>query len=318
MSAFEYPKDLLRRAGRAFWHMAKVMVPVMALVQLAEEYGISSMLGALLAPLMKLVGLPGEAGLVWAIALLTGFYGGVGALVALLMQIELSALQLNVLLSMILFAHAIPVEQSIVRAAGGSFIFTTLIRLIAAFVFGFILHHIGFYLDALQEPATLGLLPQASGQGGVWGFLRTTAKTLLLMFVVLSVLLAGLDFLKRIGVFERLTQWLTPFFTKLGIVPNLAPLVVVGMLLGLTYGGGLIVAETRKHRFTKRELFTPLASLSIIHALIEDTFVVIALGGDVWVILLWRTLFALLIIAVIGALVGAWPQKAIAESPRSL
>jgi hypothetical protein len=318
MTPTAYLQDLAGRTATSFWQVAKIMVPAMIFVQVADAYGLSAVLGDLLAPVMGLVGLPGEAGLVWAIALLTGFYGGVGALVALVAQVELTALQLNVLLSMILFAHAIPVEQSIVKASGSSFTLTSVIRLVVAFLFGFLLHHIGSFFGALDEPAALGLLPQTESGGGVVAAARSIAETLIFMALMLLFLLAVLDGLKRIGIFDRMTALFTPFFERIGIAHTLAPLVVIGMLLGLTYGGGLIVEESRKRSFTKRELLTPLAGLSIIHALIEDTLVVLALGADLWIVLLWRTLFALAAIAAIAALVRYWPQKAIAEPPHSL
>ena len=123
---------------------------------------------------------------------------------------------------------------------------------------------------------------------------------------------------RKLGLFDRLTALLTPFFRAIGIAPPLAPLVTIGMLLGLSYGGGLIVEETKKHPYTSRELFTPLAGLSVIHAVLEDTFVVIALGANIWVILVWHTLYALLVIALIGAIIRLLPRKAIAPSRPSL
>ena len=261
---------------------------------------------------------PGEAGLVWAIALLTGFYGGIGGLVALVGTVELSVLQLNVLLSMIMFAHALPVEQSIVRAAGGSSLRTGLVRSVTAITFGLLLWHIGSAFGVLSQPAKLGILPQLNADSGWVDWLWSTARTMAFMLVILFVLLALLDLMRKVGLFDRLTALLTPFFRAIGIAPPLAPLVTIGMVLGLSYGGGLIVEETKKHSYTSRELFTPLAGLSVIHAVLEDTFVVIALGANIWVILVWHTLYALLVIALIGAIIRLLPRKAIAPSRPSL
>ena len=302
---------------RTFWNVAKIMVPVMLAVRLAEQFGLSAWMGKLLAPVMALVGLPGEAGLVWAIALLTGLYGGIGAVIALVETVDLTALQLNVLLTMILFAHGIPVEQAIARKAGASFTLTTVTRLVSALLFGFLLFHIGSAVGALSGAATLGILPEPGGAGGWTGWLASTARTLALMFAVLLVLLAIIDGMKRIGAFDWLTARLAPFFAWLGIAAPLAPLVTIGMLLGLTYGGGLIIEETRQRSFTARELFVPLAGLSIIHALIEDTLVIIALGADVWVIVVWRTLFALAFIAVLAWIVRHVPERIIAPAGRA-
>ncbi|MEM1317344.1 MAG: nucleoside recognition domain-containing protein [Pseudomonadota bacterium] len=318
MTPTQYVPDLATRTARTFLSLAKIMLPVMLFVRVADQLGFSQWLGSILAPVMSLVGLPGEAGLVWAIALMTGFYGGIGGLVALVSTVELTALQLNVLLSMIMFAHALPVEQSIVRAAGGSFWLTGLARIVAAVTFGLLLWHIGSAFGVLSQPAQLGVLPEISNDSGWMAWLWATARTMLFMLVILFVLLALLDLMRKVGLFDKLTTLLTPFFRAIGIAPPLAPLVTIGMLLGLSYGGGLIVEETKKHSYSRRELFTPLAGLSVIHAVLEDTFVVIALGANIWVILLWHTLYAFAIIALIGLIVQLWPRKAIAPRSPSL
>lgn len=309
---------LIGSTATTFLKLVKIMLPVMIFVRIADQLGFSQWLGGVLAPVMGLVGLPGEAGLVWAIALLTGFYGGVGGLVALVATVELTALQLNVLLSMIMFAHALPVEQSIVRAAGVSAVATGLVRIVTAITFGFLLWQIGSAMDVLAEPAQLGFLPQVQADADwlAWGI--STIRTLGFMLVVLFVLLALLDGFRQIGLFDRLTAVLTPFFRMIGIAPALAPLVTIGMLLGLSYGGGLIVEETKKRQYSRRELFTPLAGLSVIHAVLEDTFVVIALGANIWIVLVWHTLYAFAIIAIIGAIVQLWPRKTIAPRSPSL
>ena len=313
-----YIKDLSARTARTGWEVAKVMVPVMLLVRLADLLGLTAMLGGWLAPVMGMVGLPGEAGLAWSIALLVGLYGGIGAVVALVGTVELTALQLNVLLSMILFAHGIPVEQAIVRRAGASFALTTLARVACAVVFGALLFHAGTVVDALQGPATLGLIPASRADATWWGWAGATLRTLVLMFAILFVLLLLIDVLKRVGLFDWLTRAWTPLLRRLGIAPPLAPLVTIGMLLGLTYGGGLIIEETRRGAYSARDLFAPLCALSVIHALIEDTVVVLALGADAWVIVVWRTLFAMLAIALIAATVRVWPQKAVAPAGKPL
>ncbi|EFL90061.1 permease [Ahrensia sp. R2A130] len=318
MNTHQYLRSLVSRTATTFLKLVKIMLPVMIFVRIADQLGFSKWLGDVLAPVMCLVGLPGEAGLVWAIALLTGFYGGVGGLVALVATVELTALQLNILLSMIMFAHALPVEQSIVRAAGVSAVATGLVRIATAITFGFLLWHIGSATEVLTEPAQLGFLPEVQTDTGWLAWTISTIRTLGFMLLILFVLLALLDCIRRIGLFDRLTALLTPFFRMIGIVPALAPLVTIGMLLGLSYGGGLIVEETKKRQYSRRELFTPLAGLSIIHAVLEDTFVAIALGANIWIILVWHTLYAFAVIALIGGIIQLWPRKTIAPKRHSL
>jgi len=315
----QYVRSLLAKTLLTFFDVAKTMVPVMALVHVAQELGLASVLGDWLAPVMQWIGLPGEAGIVWAIALLSGIYGGLGALIALVQAggeggqaVTLTALQFNSLVSMILFAHAIPVEQAIVRRAGASFALTSLARVFCAIVFAALMHAVGSATGWLSQPASLGLLSVSEHASGWVGWIFSTVKTMILMLVILFALLAVVDWMKHVGLFDWLTRKMTPFFTTLGIVPALAQLTTIGMLLGLTYGGGLILNETRHAQFSRSDLFAPLVGLSIFHAVFEDTIVVLALGADFAVMLVWRPLFALVVLVVIAILLRQMAAKKVA------
>ncbi|MEO0547439.1 MAG: nucleoside recognition domain-containing protein [Pseudomonadota bacterium] len=316
-----YLRHLATKTLLTFFDVAKIMVPVMALVHVAQELGLARVLGNWLAPLMQWIGLPGEAGIVWAIALLSGIYGGLGALIALVQAggeggqaVTLTALQFNSLVSMILFAHAIPVEQAIVRRAGASFTLTTLARVFCALAFAALMHAVGNATGWLSEPASLGLLSVSEPTPGWIGWIVNTIKTMILMLVILFALLALVDWMKHVGLFDWLTRKMTPFFTALGIVPALAHLTTIGMMLGLTYGGGLILNETRNTKFSRKDLFAPLVGLSIFHAVFEDTVVMLAMGADFAVMLIWRPLFALVVLVAIAFLVRLLAAKKVAPT----
>src|SRR5699024_8738793 len=103
---------------------------------IAEAYGLIDMLGTLLGPVMGLLNLPAEAGIVWATTMLTGIYGGLASIASLSGSLELTGGQLSALAAMMLFAHNMPVEQSIVHRAGASFGLTAALRIVTASVYG--------------------------------------------------------------------------------------------------------------------------------------------------------------------------------------
>src|SRR5690554_2869988 len=112
-----YIYALLRRSWRLFITVAKVMLPVMIIVQIAQELGLVDVVGRLIAPAMALIHLPPEAGIIWATTLLIGIYGGLASLATLAPTLDMTTAQFSALCAMMLFAHSIPVEQSIVRRA---------------------------------------------------------------------------------------------------------------------------------------------------------------------------------------------------------
>ncbi len=295
-----YVKNLTRRSLGSFIALVKIMLPVMIVIRVGEEFGLSEGLGTWLAPVMALTGLPPEAGIVWATSMLTGLYGGVGAYIALAGEMNLNVAQASILCAMLLFAHAIPVEQAIVRRAGASFILTSLLRIGGALVYGAMIAWICDVSGALSEPLKIEWLTggQVDRSWAAWGW--ATASSLASIFAIILVLFVALDLLEKLGILRRITTALEPALQSIGLDSRLAPLTTIGLLLGLTYGGALIIQATKEQDFTPRAKFLALALLSLCHSLIEDTGLMLALGGDIWIILVGRVVFSLCIVAVLA------------------
>ncbi|HLS56900.1 MAG TPA: nucleoside recognition domain-containing protein [Zeimonas sp.] len=300
-----YPIDLLRRSRRLFFALARVMLPVMIAVEVGQRLGWVDSLGRAIAPAMGWIGLPSEAGLIWITGVFVGVYGAIGALIGLAPGLEMSAGQFSALCSMILFAHAIPVEQAIVRRAGGSFLVTAALRIGVALAYGAAVAWTCRLTGLLAGPVALDWLSGSTLAGetrgvGFLGWIEATAFSLAVTFAIIVGLLVLLDVLERTGITRRITAALAPLLRVSGLDASAAPVTTVGVLLGLTYGGALIIEEAQRQRFSARTRFLALAWLSLSHALIEDTVLLVALGANVWVVLVGRVLVTLAAIAVLA------------------
>ena len=120
-------------------------------------------------------------------------------------------------------------------------------------------------------------------------------------FGIIVSLLVLLDVLERTGVTRRITAAMSPVLRVSGLAPAAAPVTTVGVLLGLTYGGALIIEEAERQRFDARTRFLALAWLSLSHSLIEDTLLFLALGADIWIVLAGRVLLTMAIVAALAA-----------------
>lgn len=201
---------LLRDSLSLYWSLLKIMVPVMVAVKLAVDAGLLGVLAAGFAPLMGWVGLPAEMGLVWATACLVNIYGGAAALIGVLPEVPLTVAQVTVLGSMILAAHGLPLEQRICQKAGASLVFTTLLRLVAALLYGLILNAIYGALDVLQQPVSIAWLPATPANAG-WGeWLVNSAITLVTILGIIIALLAVLRLFDASGITALLTRALAP------------------------------------------------------------------------------------------------------------
>lgn len=303
-----YSSQLLKRSGSTFLRLTKIILPVMLLVRIGEEYGLSEKLGLLLGPIMKLVGLPAEAGIVWGVTIITGIYGGLAAYITLLPVLDLSVAQISILCSMMLFAHALPVEQAIVREAGAGYLLTGSLRIIAALLYGGLVAFFCQQTGLLSGAHELAWIADSTADPSWTGWAITTVKSLLSMLLIIFLCFLLIDALEWIGLMAWITRLLTPTLNRIGIPATLGPLTTIGLVLGLAYGGGLIIEAARKHHFTAQELFLPFAALSLMHALIEDTLLMLAVGGDIWVILVFRLLFSFLIIGLLAKLIFLLPK----------
>ena len=124
-----FARGLYEVAGqslRTCFDLFKVVVPIIIVIRVLDQIGVVRYLGVGLAPVMKLAGLPGETGLVWATAMVTNLYGGAAAMVSL--DVPITVAQATVLTTMMLIAHGLPVELRIAQKAGTRFRVMALIR----------------------------------------------------------------------------------------------------------------------------------------------------------------------------------------------
>lgn len=301
-----YLNTIRQRSTRMFLTITRIMVPVMVVVYVADRLGLVRLAGEALTPAMAMLGLPPQVGLIWATTVLTNIYGGMASMAALSDSLQMNVAQVSALGAMMLFAHNVPTEQSVVRKAGASALFTGALRLTVGIVYGAAVAWICQAMGWLQDPVSFAWMGQdaALNQGppDLLPWLISTARSLLLVLGVIVCMVILLDILERLKITRLVTRLLTPILRLSGLEERAAPLTTVGVLLGLAYGGALIIDAAERENYSPRTRLLALSWLSLCHALIEDTILILALGADIWIILVLRGLVTLGILAAIAAL----------------
>lgn len=300
-------KKLLRDTFSLYWELLKVMVPVMVLVRLAVDFGIIEILGSAISPVMQWVGLPGEMGFVWVTAMVVNIYAGAAVLLTLLPEHPLTIAQATVLGSMILIAHSLPIEQRVAQKAGAGLLFTTGLRLTGALAYGMLLTVIYAGFTEFQQPAEvvfLSVSPPAQ-DWLPWAF--NSVKTLLSIFWIILALLFGLKLLDVLKITQLLTKALSPFLRLMGIGEKATSMTMAGTLLGLSYGGALIIQEARSGSLPDKDIFLSLSFMCLCHSLIEDTLFVMAFGGHYSGLLIGRFVFSLMVMMALARIVHSLP-----------
>ncbi len=296
--------DTLRTCGELF----RIIIPISIATRLLQQWGLVDQIGVLLGPVMELVGLPGEIGLVWATAMITNLYAGMVVFASLAPGLDLTVAQVTVLTTMMLVAHGLPVELRIAQKAGTRFRTQALIRIGGALLLGSLLN-LGYRLsDSLQQPNRSFWNPPAVDP--TWsGWLLAEIRNLLAIFLIIFTLMALLRLLKQIGFIDLLTRLLEPLLALLGMGRQAAPVTIIGMSLGLSYGGGLIIRETQSGRLSRQDIFCSIALMGLCHSLIEDSLLMMVLGGHVSGVFWGRLIFSLLAVYLLVRLIRIMPQR---------
>ncbi|CAH0540730.1 hypothetical protein [Vibrio marisflavi] len=279
----------------------KIMIPIIFLMKLFEEIGGIDVLSHALHPIMSLVGLPSEMGIVWATALLTNNYAGVAVLLNL--GVPLTIAQASVLGSMMLLAHSIPIEGAVAKKAGVSWWSTILLRVGGSLLFGWILHLIYQYGNYLDQPAIVLWQPDSITDPHWSNWLLGQVESLFMIMAVVSVLLFALKVLKLLGIEKLMAILLSPLFRVLGISREATNLTIIGVTLGISFGGGLLINEAKKGHIPARDVFTAVMLLNLLHSLIEDTVLILMIGADFYAIFWGRLVFAVVLVSIIAMLV---------------
>ncbi|MCV2402242.1 hypothetical protein OFY17_05000 [Marinomonas sp. C2222] len=282
-----------------FWGLIKIMVPVLIIVRVIELLGWVTVLGKAISPLMIWFGLPGDMGLVWMTAMTSNLYSAMAVFYQLGGAEQLTVAQVSVLSTMMLIAHGLPVEGSIAAATGTKLWFALCFRIGGAMLMGVILHHTYTALNLLQTPVTITWQPEVQGNSwSEWFILQ--AQTLVIAFVIISVLTLVIRLLRFLGVEKLIHALLSPLLRLIGVGPKATNIIIIGVMLGLSYGGSLLIKESKSGNIEKKDIFLTMAFLALAHSLIEDTLLILLLGPDLFTILWARLAFAFVIVALLS------------------
>ncbi len=294
---FLFLKQTLFDSTAASITLYKIMIPALIVIKVLEELGGIALLSKWLYPVMSWVGLPGELGIVWATTLFVNIYAGLVVLAS--MDAAFTVAQISTLGGMMLVSHALLVEGAIARGAGVPFVISVVERVACSLLFGWLLCHAYAWLGAGVQVAD-PLLISGEEKLTLMGWVILQIKNLTIIFVIINALMLLLKTIKVLNGEALIAYLLNPVLKLLGMSKEAANLTLVGMTLGLTYGGGLLIAEAQKGIIKKQDVVTAILLLNLLHSLIEDTLLILMMGADFIPVFFGRIVFSLLIVAVLA------------------
>ena len=273
----------------------KILIPFIFVIKILEEIGVVKLISNFFEPVVQLMGLPAELGIVWVTAIIINVYAGIVVFINVVPTLDLTVAQITVLTLIILIAHNILVESSISRAAGVSFFYAAFLRIGMAFVAGVILSKIYLNFGFLQEKFSL-VLQQQVVHTDYYSWIIGQLKNLAYIFLIICTLVISLNFLKAIGVEKLIRKLLEKPLKIMGISPSAINIIIVGLTIGIQFGGGLLIREAKSGAINKQSILLSLSLLNLVHAVIEDTILMTILGGHISGILFFRVIFSLVVV----------------------
>lgn len=276
----------------------KVMIPMIILVEIADHLGGVELLSELLEPLMSILGLPGSMALVWATTMLTNLYAGI--LVLVNTDVTLTVAQVTILGSLLLVCHGLPIEGMISKRAGVPIWASLVVRVGGGLLFAWLQAIYYEYTEQGKELAQILWSNDAKSYANYYEWTIGQFENLAAIFCVISVLIILLRLLKFLKIEHLMSLLMVPFLKVLRVSRDAANLAVIGITLGLSYGGGLIINESQKGRLTKHDAVITVLLLNLVHSIFEDTALILLLGADLNMILWGRVIFSIIATAIIS------------------
>ena len=300
--------NIFQETTKIFWILFKVILPVVIVIRALELIGAIPFLAKFLEPLTSFIGIDGSLGLVWMAAILVNIYAGLAAFASLQAIFDYSVAETTILGLIILIAHSLPIEVAIAKKSRISWIFNLSFRFINAIVAGKILNLIFTKYELFNEPNQSVLqVPNELVSNFEWAILQI--QNFFIIFLIIFFIISTINVLKALGVWSFIIHIMKIPLSYLGMSEKVANIILIGLTLGISFGGGFLIEESKKNNISKKDILLSLSFLSLCHSIIEDTILILLLGSHISGILFFRFIYTVIIILLMKILLETKMQK---------
>ncbi len=300
--------NIFQETTKIFWILFKVILPVVIVIRALELIGAIPFLAKFLEPLTSFIGIDGSLGLVWMAAILVNIYAGLAAFASLHSIFDYSVAETTILGLIILIAHSLPIEVAIAKKSRISWIFNLSFRFINAIVAGKILNLIFNKYELFNEPNQSVLqVPNELVSNFEWATLQI--QNFFIIFLIIFFIISTINILKALGVWSLIINIMKIPLSYLGMSEKVANIILIGLTLGISFGGGFLIEESKKNNISKKDILLSLSFLSLCHSIIEDTILILLLGSHISGILFFRFIYTVIIILLMKILLETKMQK---------
>ena len=283
---------VLKRSGQTSLWLLQLILPISLAFRLLDYTGILVVFAEYLDPVFTHLGLPGST----AIIFITSTFLPLYAPIAIITSMTLTLRELTILALMCQVAHNLPVESAIQAKTGTSFVAMFSVRIVMSILIGFVLNII--LPQEMGMPSFLQTSPEVMTSIGdvLYAWLITSVRITVLIVAIITVLMITYRLMEEYNLINRLSKSIEPVLKFFGLPQSTGFLWLIGYIVGLAYGGALMIDQMKEGKVTKAEGSLLNYHLAISHSILEDNLLFIALGVSVWWILATRLIAAWIVV----------------------
>lgn len=279
-------QESLKTSLKSSLIILKLVVPIYILADVLFYYNILEYITFIFEPITSFLSLPSEASL----AIVSGVFLNLYAAIAFAAPLDLSTKEWTILAVFLGICHSMIVESAVMKKIGISNRYSILLRVGAGVAVGYLTT---LFPDEwfISDVVANSQIPAMDVYGSLFELLRdSTYEAISLsvkIIVLISVLIFVLDYIKSLKIIQEYSNKVNSAFS-----------IAIGVILGITYGAGILINEYEKNTLSKKEILYIGTFLMICHAIIEDTLLFVIFGANPWIIAGLRIFFAFVFASV--------------------
>jgi len=250
----------------------KLIIPLFILAEILLYLNILQYISFIFEPITNVLDLPKEASIGIAAAMFFNIYAGL----AFLAPLHLSPYEWTILGTFLGIAHSLVVENVIMKKIGIPYWYSWSLRIGLAFLAIIPLKFMPkeYFKTMHIETETISKKVYETFTDMLFYALKDSVILSLKVIAIITVIIFIMDYIKSRDFMKAYQEKTNSLFS-----------IVAGLLLGITYGAGIIISEVKKGTLTKVDIFYIGTFLMICHSVIEDVLLFVIFGANAWMIL---------------------------------
>jgi len=270
----------LKSSLRSALIILKFVIPIYIIADILYFYNTLAYVAFLIEPFTSFLGLPAEASL----AIISGMFLNIYAAVAFAAPLDMTAHQWSILAVFSGVCHSLVVESVIMKKIGISNTYSYSLRFFGGLFIAFLVTLMpASWFEATLTDNVFTKTTYDSIEALIYGSIFSAISLSIKIILLITILIFIMDFIKTRKFIIQSQKNVSKGFS-----------LTVGVLLGITYGAGILIDEVKSGNISKKDIFYIGTFLMICHAIIEDTLLFVIFGADFTMVILIRTIAAII------------------------